>query len=263
LNHKPRESETARWEKRQMNTRIYKAIAGLVLIAFATAVSGQGSSTAQKTQTAPKPPAASSPYDKALLTPSALVARAPEEFDVKFTTADGEFVVHVTRAWAPRGADRFYNLVKHRFFDGVSFNRVMHRPSYQSDFMAQFGLSPYPDVNRALGNANIKDDPVTQSNTRGRLTFATAGPNTRSTQLFISFGNNSFLDSQGFAPIGEVTSGMDVVDKIYSGYVERPDPDQISAHGKAYIDANFPKLTIIQSARVLPAAPAAKPASQQ
>jgi peptidyl-prolyl cis-trans isomerase A (cyclophilin A) len=167
-------------------------------------------------------------------------------------------VIHVTRVWAPRGADRFYNLVKHHYFDGVAFFRVMH------GFMAQFGFSPYPEINRVWENANIKDDPVKHSNTRGVVSYAALPtPNSRSTQLFISFANNSGLDSQGFAPIGEVTSGMEVVDKIYSGYGEQPDQDQIAKHGKQYLEANFPKLTIIKTARLMPAAPAAKPASQQ
>jgi peptidyl-prolyl cis-trans isomerase A (cyclophilin A) len=241
-----------------MNIRAWKVFGGIALIAFATVASGQsGSSTPQKTQTAPKPPAASSPYDKALLTPSALIARAPAEFDVKFTTGDGEFVIHVTREWAPRGADRFYNLVRHHYFDGVAFFRVMH------GFMAQFGFSPYPEINKVWENANIKDDPVKHSNTRGVVSYAALPtPNSRSTQLFISFGDNSGLDPQGFAPIGEVTSGMEVVDKIYSGYGEQPDQDQIGKHGKQYLEANFPKLTVIKTARLMPAVPAARPASK-
>jgi peptidyl-prolyl cis-trans isomerase A (cyclophilin A) len=244
--------------KRQMDTRFSKILVGLALIAFATAASGQGSSTAQKTPAPAKPAASSSPYDKALLAPATLTAVAPAEFDVKFTTGDGEFVVHVTRAWAPRGADRFYNLVRHHYFDGAAFFRVI------PGFMAQFGLSAYPEVNKAFETANIKDDPVKESNTRAKITFATAGPNTRSNQLFINFGNNASLDAQGFAPFGVVTSGMEVVDKIYPGYKEQPDQDQITKHGKEYLEPNFPKLTIILSARLLPAAPAAaKPASQQ
>lgn len=189
--------------------------------------------------------------DPALLHPEELHAKAPAEFDVKFETTRGDFVVRVTRAWAPIGADRFYNLVKHGYFTDAAFFRVV------PGFIVQFGLSADPAVNRAWRNANIKDDPVTQSNKRGTLTFATAGPNTRTTQLFINYANNSPLDRQGFAPFGAVLSGMDVVDKIYSGYGERPDQGAITNQGKAYLEKNFPKLDTIKSATIVPA-PAAR-----
>lgn len=188
--------------------------------------------------------------DPALLHPATLHAKAPDVFDVKFETTRGEFVVRVNRAWAPVGADRFYNLVEHGFFTDAAFFRVV------PGFIVQFGLSADPAVNRAWQNANIKDDPVTQSNKRGTLTFATAGPDTRTTQLFINFANNSPLDRQGFAPFGVVTSGMDVIDKIYSGYGERPEQGAITAQGKAYLEKHFPKLDTIESATVV-AAPAA------
>ncbi|MGA9882931.1 MAG: peptidylprolyl isomerase [Candidatus Acidiferrales bacterium] len=188
--------------------------------------------------------------DPALLHPETLHAKAPDVYDVKFETTRGDFVVQVTRAWAPIGADRFYNLVKHGYFTGAAFFRVV------PGFIVQFGLSADPAVNRAWRSANIKDDPVTQSNKRGTLTFATAGPNTRTTQLFINFADNSGLDRQGFAPFGLVTSGMDVVDKIYSGYGERPDQGAITTQGAAYLEKNFPKLDTIKSAAIV-AAPAA------
>src|ERR1700683_2813859 len=142
--------------------------------------------------------------DPALLHPATLTAKAPAIFEVKFVTTKGDFVVQVTRAWAPLGADRFYNLVKHGFFTDAAFFRNL------SGFMVQFGLNADPAVNKAWQNANIKDDPGKQSNAPGMITFATAGPNTRTTQLFINFGNNTFLDSQGFSPFGKVVSGMDV-----------------------------------------------------
>jgi peptidyl-prolyl cis-trans isomerase A (cyclophilin A) len=186
--------------------------------------------------------------DPALLHPATLKAKAPEVYDVKFITTKGDFVVQVNRVWAPIGADRFYNLVKHGFFSGAPFFRVV------PGFIIQFGLTPDPAVNRAWQNASIKDDPVTQSNKPGYLTFATAGPNTRTTQLFINFGNNTFLDSQGFAPFGQVTSGMDVVKNLYSGYGERPDQGAITSQGKAYIEKNFPNIDSIKSATVIPAA---------
>ena len=130
-------------------------------------------------------------------------------------------------------------------------------------FIVQFGLSANPAVNKVWAKANIKDDPVTQSNKPGTLTFATAGPNTRTTQLFINFGNNAPLDGQGFAPFGLVTSGMDVVQQIYSGYGEAPDQGAITSQGKAYLDKSFPKIDSIKSATIIapvaPGAPAHKP----
>lgn len=189
--------------------------------------------------------------DPALLHPETLHAKAPEKFDVKFETTRGDFVVQVDRAWAPLGADRFYNLVKHGYFTGAAFFRVV------PGFIVQFGLSADPAVNRAWRNANIKDDSVTQSNKRGTITFATAGPNTRTTQLFINFANNGGLDRQGFAPFGSVVSGMDVVDKIYSGYGEQPDQGAITAQGAAYLQKNFPNLDTVKSATVV-TAPAAQ-----
>ena len=183
--------------------------------------------------------------DPALLHPATLTAKAPETFDVKFTTTKGDFVVQVTRAWAPLGADRFYNLVKHGFFSDAAFFRVV------PGFIIQFGLSADPAVNKVWRSANIKDDPSKQSNKPGYVTFATAGPNTRTTQLFINFGNNTFLDSQGFTPFGQVTSGMDVVQKLYSGYGERPDQGSITTLGKPYLDKNFPDIDSIKSATIV------------
>jgi peptidyl-prolyl cis-trans isomerase A (cyclophilin A) len=188
--------------------------------------------------------------DPALLQPASLTAKAPDVFSVQFTTTKGDFVVEVTRAWAPLGADRFYNLVKHGFFTDAAFFRVV------PGFIVQFGLSADPGVNKVWHSANIKDDPVTQSNRPGTITFATAGPNTRTTQLFINFGNNAPLDRQGFSPFGRVTSGMDVVQKLYAGYGEQPDQGSITALGKAYLDKNFPKIDSIQSAKIVSPAPA-------
>jgi len=183
--------------------------------------------------------------DPALLHPETLKAKAPDVYEVKFETTKGDFVVKVTRAWAPIGADRFYNLVKHGFFTGAPFFRIV------PGFIVQFGLTGDPAVNSAWRNANLKDDPVTQSNKPGTLTFATAGPNTRTTQFFINFGTNTFLDGQGFAPFGEVTSGMDVVKNLYSGYGEKPDQGAITTQGKAYVEKNFPNIDSIKSATVV------------
>jgi peptidyl-prolyl cis-trans isomerase A (cyclophilin A) len=223
---------------------------------FPAGVRAKVSAQAGSTATAPKQtPAAhhtaSSRLDPALLHPSTLKATAPDEYEVTFKTTAGDFVVKVTRAWAPLGADRFYNLVRHGFFSNAAFFRVV------PGFVVQFGLNANPAVNAAWEKAYIKDDPVTQSNHTGFLTFATAGPNTRTTQLFISLGENASLDKMGFSAFGQVTSGMDVVQKIFPGYGESPDQAQITAEGKTYLDKNFPKLDHIISATVTSPAPAA------
>jgi cyclophilin family peptidyl-prolyl cis-trans isomerase len=199
-----------------------------------------------KTGEAKKAPAAPD-----LLNPSSLRARAPATYKVKFTTTKGDVIIEVTRAWAPLGADRFYNLVRTGFYKDAAFFRVIPR------FMAQFGISARPDVAEAWERAAIPDDKVTQSNKRGAVTFATAGPNTRTTQIFINYGDNAGLDGQGFAPFGQVTEGMDVVDKFYSGYGEGapsgrgPDQSEIRSRGKAYLDRNFPQLDRIVNASLM------------
>lgn len=199
-----------------------------------------------------------------LMNPASLRARAPEIFRAQFTTTKGDFIVEVHRDLAPRGADRFYNLVRAGFFDGVAFYRV------HPGFMVQFGISPKPAISKVWDHANILDDPVKESNKRGTIVFATAGPNTRTTQLFINFADNAPLDPQGFAPFGEVVEGMDVVDKLYSGYGEippmggkGPDPDRLGSEGDAYLVKSFPLIDKIKIAKVLPAAPAAAPADKQ
>jgi peptidyl-prolyl cis-trans isomerase A (cyclophilin A) len=174
-------------------------------------------------------------------------AKAPEVYKVKFTTTKGDVVLQVNRAWAPLGADRFYNLVKNGFYKDAAFFRVVPR------FVAQFGIPARPEVAAAWDHAYIVDDRVTQSNKRGTLTFATAGPNTRTTQIFINFSDNAGLDGQGFAPFGEVTEGMELVDKFFAGYGESPDQSRITAQGKAYLDKSFPNLDRIITAVILPA----------
>jgi peptidyl-prolyl cis-trans isomerase A (cyclophilin A) len=184
-----------------------------------------------------------------LLHPASLTAKAPAVYAVAFTTTKGKFVVTVHRAWAPRGADRFYNLVRAKFFDGVTFFRVV------KGFVVQFGISPTPAVSAAWQTAVIQDDPVKTSNAVGTITYADAGPNTRTTQVFINLGNNASLDGQGFAPFGKVTSGMSVVDKLYGGYGDQPtgDQQQISQQGNAFLKKHFPKLDGIVTARLVPA----------
>lgn len=219
---------------------------------------GQGTTTKKPAG----PAAAARPtYDRALLRPALLKEKAPDEYKVQFSTTRGDFVVTVTRAWAPLGADRFYNLIKHHFYDNASFFRVL------PGFVAQFGISAYPPVNAVWQNANIKDDPVTQTNLRGYLTFATGGPNTRTTQVFINLADNKRLDSMGFAPFGQVTDGMKVVDMFYDQYGEGapsgggPDQDQIQKQGKPYLDKGWPKLDYIKTTTITSPAPVAKPAT--
>jgi cyclophilin family peptidyl-prolyl cis-trans isomerase len=219
------------------------------LVPAPTPAQAQSTTPAAKPATAAHPHAATSGTDPALLHPATLTAKAPDVYEVTFKTTAGDFVVTVTRAWAPLGADRFYNLVRHRFFTDAAFFRVV------PGFIVQFGLSANPAVNKVWDKASIKDDPVTQSNHTAYLTFATAGPNTRTTQLFINLGENGSLDGQGFAAFGQVTNGMDVVQKIYSGYGESPDQAQITSQGKTYLDKSFPKLDHIISATVTSPAP--------
>jgi peptidyl-prolyl cis-trans isomerase A (cyclophilin A) len=181
-----------------------------------------------------------------LSNPAALTEKAPDTFKAKFDTSKGVFVVQVHRDWAPLGADRFYNLVKNGFFDECRFFRVV------PNFMVQFGINGNPSVQAAWRGANLRDDPVKQSNKKGFITFATAGPNSRTTQVFINFKDNGGLDGQGFAPFGQVTSGMDVVEKITSQYGEMPNQGSIQTQGNAYLNKEFPKLDYIKKATVEP-----------
>ena len=192
-------------------------------------------------------PAATAP---SLLNPASMRAKAPEMFKVKMTTTKGDVIIQVNRGWAPLGVDRFYNLVRGGFFKDAAFFRIV------PGFVAQFGIPARPDVGAAWEKARIPDDRVLQSNKRGTLTFATAGPNTRTTQIFINFSDNTPLDSQGFAPFGQVLEGMDVVEKFFAGYGEAPRQDLISSQGKAYLDKNFPNLDRILSTTIMPNEPA-------
>lgn len=190
----------------------------------------------------------------ALKNPGALKEMAPAMYQVDFDTSAGTFVVEVHRDWAPNGADRFYNLVKNGYFDNLRFFRVI------PNFMVQFGISGDPALNSVWREARIPRDPVKQSNTRGYITYAmqggAQGPDTRTTQVFINFGDNSQLDAQGFAPFGRVARGMDIVDKIYSGYGEGapsgkgPDQGRLQAEGNAYLMKDFPKLDYIKKATI-------------
>jgi peptidyl-prolyl cis-trans isomerase A (cyclophilin A) len=190
-------------------------------------------------------------HDPSQLDPALATAHAPDVFHARFMTTRGAFVVEVHRAWAPNGADRFYNLVKMGVYDDTRFFRVV------DGFMVQFGLPADPRVSAKWRNANIQDDPVTQSNTRGFMTFAQTGaPNSRTTQVFINYVDNSRLDATRFAPFGQVVQGMNVVDSLYKGYGEGrpggqgPDQTRIQEAGNRYLDEEFPQLDRILSAQV-------------
>ena len=200
-----------------------------------------GTSTAAK-----KPAATAAPSRAALMNPAKLNAVAPPVYKAAFDTSVGSFVIEVHREWAPKGADRFYNLVKNGFFDNARFFRVM------PGFMVQFGINGDPEIQKHWADASIPDDPVTQKNLRGYVTFAqTSAPNSRSTQVFINYADrNTFLDSQRFAPFGQVISGMEIVDKINSGYGETPDQGLIQRQGNKYLNAQFPKLDYVTKARI-------------
>jgi peptidyl-prolyl cis-trans isomerase A (cyclophilin A) len=185
-------------------------------------------------------------FSKAKLkTPAQLTETAPATYKAVFDTSAGKFVVEVHRDWAPKGADRFYNLVKNGFYDDGRFFRVI------PGFMVQFGINGDAAVQKAWLNTNLTDDPVKQTNKKGFITFATAGPNTRTTQVFINYANNANLDRQGFAPFGEVTSGMDVVEKLNADYGEKPNAgNAYLMRGNAYITQSFPKLDYVKKATI-------------
>jgi peptidyl-prolyl cis-trans isomerase A (cyclophilin A) len=214
---------------------------------------GPGTATTQRGRGTAAPGALSAAAKAKLKNPAALKDVAPAEYRATFDTSVGPFTVLVHREWAPNAADRFYNLVKYRFFDNARFFRVM------PNFMVQFGINGDPAVQDPWRNANIPDEPRRQSNKRGLITFANAGPNTRSTQVFINFKDNGFLDAQGFAPFGEVVSGIEAVDKINGEYGEKPDQGLIQRQGNAYLTRAFPKLDYVKTATIEGAAkPAAK-----
>ena len=188
----------------------------------------------------------------ALLDPSRANEKAPDEFKAKFSTTKGDFVIEVHRDWSPNGADRFYNLVKLGYFDDIAFFRNIE------GFMVQFGINGDPEVNAVWRRMNIKDDKVKESNKRGYVTFAqSSAPNSRTTQIFINFGDNGGLDGQRFAPFGSVVEGMDVVDALYNGYGEGaprgrgPDQGRLQSEGNAYLKKDFPKLDYVKTAKIV------------
>ena len=180
-----------------------------------------------------------------LKNPASLKETAPATYKANFDTSAGAIVIEVHRDWAPLGADRFYNLVKNGFFDNARFFRVV------PNFMVQFGMNGDPAVTAAWQGATLKDEPTKETNKKGYVTFAKTGaPNSRGTQVFINFKDNGFLDSQGFAPFGQVVSGMDVAEKITSQYGESPNQGRITAEGNAYLTKEFPKLDYVKKATI-------------
>lgn len=179
--------------------------------------------------------------------PAQLTEHAPDQYRARFDTSKGVFVIAVTREWAPLAADRFYNLVKNGFYNDSRFFRVL------SGFMAQWGLHADPSVQSAWQTANLKDEPVKKSNTRGFVSFTReSSPNSSYTMVFINYKDNSYLDADGFAPFGEVVSGMDVAERLYSGYGRQNVPDQrrILRDGNAYLQAEYPMLDFVKSAAI-------------
>lgn len=221
------------------------APAWATLAALAATGCGGGDDSAAEDVEAPGEPAGAS----ALMDPVALAETAPETFQARFETSKGVFVIEVERAWAPLGADRFYALVKNGFYDGVRFFRVVE------GFVAQFGIHGDPEVSAIWREAQFPDDSaVVASNTRGMVTYAMGSANSRTTQIFVNYGDNSRLDELGFAPFGRVVEGMEVLDQLHSGYGETPsrqNQPRIQAEGNAYLEEHFPELDYVVSATVV------------
>lgn len=233
-----------------MNIRILALISAAVF-ASACATKEQEAAPVQQQQATTTQTQETRTDMETLMNPAKAVEKAPETFKVKFNTTKGDFTLEVTRAWSPLGADRFYNLVKAGFFNDIAFFRVIE------GFMVQFGIHGDPAVAAAWRGARIKDDPVVESNKPGYISYAMAGPDTRTTQFFINFGDNANLDGMGFSPFGKVVDGMSVVNSIYSGYGEGaprgmgPDQGLVQTRGNKYLKADFPKMDYIKSAELL------------
>jgi len=217
------------------NTISKRAAAALLVVLTTLACGGDGGGGAETTADGP------------LLHPQSpeLNVEAPDSYRARFETSAGDFVVQVHRDWAPVGADRFYNLVRNGYYDDARFFRVI------GGFMAQFGMNADPLVTAQWRVATIQDDPVKETNTRGRITFAmTSQPNSRTTQVFINFGDNANLDGMGFAPFGEIVEGMEIVDGFYDDYGESPDQGQIQGRGNEYLESQFPNLDYVVRATI-------------
>jgi peptidyl-prolyl cis-trans isomerase A (cyclophilin A) len=228
----------------------------LFVISASIALSAVALTAQTATKPAPKPaapataaPKPAAPAPNRLLNPAALTAKAPESFKVKFDTTKGPVVLELHRDWAPKGVDRFYNMTRNGFFNGARFFRVI------PNFMAQFGINGDPAVNEAWEKARLTDDPPNgKSNVRGILTYGTTGqPNSRGTQLFINYKDNSYLDKQGFVPIGEVVEGMELVDMLYADYGAAPQNEQntLVTQGNKYMQTKYPKLDYVKTATIV------------
>ncbi len=247
-----------------MNRRAFTT--ALALTAFSGSLLGAVSACSKQDSSASKPEGTAAPTlpatssagpgpskHPAMLDPTLAVDKAPDVFKAKFTTSKGDFVVEVTRAWAPLGADRFYNLVKIGYYDDTRFFRVV------DGFMVQFGIHGDGAVNTKWRDAHIADDPAKESNKRGMMTFATSGPNSRTVQVFINYVDaNARLDAMGFTPFGKIIDGMAVVDALYKGYGEGaprglgPDQGKLQAQGNEYLNREFPKMDFVKEARIVP-----------
>lgn len=225
-----------------MTNRTWARTILVMILSGAAACTGGGDAAADADQ----------PVRSPLLRTSNYAETAPDRYRATFHTSAGDVVIEVTRAWAPIGADRFYNLSKGGFYDDTRIYRVL------DNFMAQWGLNGDPYVNQAWKNEYLVDDPVVESNTRGRVAFAKGGLHTRTTEVFINYKDNGALDGEGFAPFGEVVEGMDVVDAFHSAYGDGPPRGEgpyqamAAARGNAYFDEEFPELTRIDSVTVQP-----------
>jgi len=210
--------------------RVHSLVAGVTAALLTTGAAFAG----QQGTTNPK-----------LLNPASMTETAPATYKVNLDTTKGLIVIQVHRDWAPIAADRFYNLVKNGFYDQARFFRVV------PNFMVQFGMNANPAVTKAFSGATMKDEPTKMGNKKGYVTFARTGaPNSRGTQLFINYKDNNFLDAQGFAAFGEVTSGLDIAEKINAEYAERPNQGEITANGNAYLQKEFPRLDYIKTAKI-------------
>ena len=212
----------------------FSAVASILVSLILAAGCSSSTQSPKKTAKAPATEPAVTPQPK-----------GPQTFKVRFVTSKGPLVMEVHNDWAPRGAAHFADLVKAKFYDGARFFRVV------PNFVIQFGLAANPAVTRQWEKP-IYDDPVMQTNRLGSVAFATEGFDTRTTQIFINLRSNQILDGKGFSPFAQVIEGMDVVNRLYSGYREAPDQQQITKRGNAYLNEKFPKLDYIKTARIVP-----------
>jgi len=223
-------------------SRLHRVVPARTPLLFVLFLFGCGGEAPQETSGPPPNP---------LLQPRSFRETAPDRYRVRLETTKGDIVIAVTREWAPLAADRFYNLVRAGYYDGIAFHRVLE------GFVAEFGIHGDPWVNAAWRQALMADEPVRQSNTRGRVTFSKNTPNSRTVQVFINLKDNRSLDGQGFSPFGEVVEGMDVVEALYAEYGDGPPRGEgvyqamAIARGDEYLNEEFPLLDRIRTAAVV------------